>query len=294
MSDSRFPGRANRVLAKTPVLFHPAAQAGRDFVVGDMHGCIEPFWRLLSQVAFNPEIDRVFSVGDLIDRGPDSWACLRLLKMPWFFACLGNHEALLLAHLRDPRAWRAYDEAWLYHPSRSLQDRQVFAEAWIPELERLPAVHVVGRDSAERFQVVHAELLEEGVSVTDAMIDAWSFQSPTQALERATYGRSLITAYRNDKPVRRAHDPNRMSPTYCGHTILPSPAWLAGQAFIDTGAFLAHDTHLDDEGQESLTQTRPREPGLVLVEPVADRAWFAPTPKGSAVRPIPLATLDAY
>jgi len=69
---------------------------GRDFVVGDLHGCIDHFERLLDKIGFEPEKDRMFSVGDLVDRGPNSMACLRLLKEPWFYAVLGNHEDMML------------------------------------------------------------------------------------------------------------------------------------------------------------------------------------------------------
>lgn len=67
---------------------------GRDIFVGDIHGYYDTFLKGLEALGFNSEIDRVFSVGDLIDRGPDSLACLRLLNNDWFFSCIGNHEQL--------------------------------------------------------------------------------------------------------------------------------------------------------------------------------------------------------
>ena len=45
---------------------------GRDFVVGDIHGCFDLLQQALDEAAFNPDRDRLFSVGDLIDRGPQS------------------------------------------------------------------------------------------------------------------------------------------------------------------------------------------------------------------------------
>ena len=42
------------------------------------------------------ELGRNFVVGDLVDRSPESMACLSLLKESWFHAVLGNHEDLLL------------------------------------------------------------------------------------------------------------------------------------------------------------------------------------------------------
>lgn len=69
---------------------------GRDFVVGDLHGCIAEFETLLNRLRFDFQKDRMFSVGDLVDRGPDSMACLGLLREPWFFAVMGNHEDMML------------------------------------------------------------------------------------------------------------------------------------------------------------------------------------------------------
>jgi len=71
-------------------------EVGRDFVVGDLHGCIDEFEQLFEKIEFDPTHDRMFSVGDLVDRGPDSMACLRLLKEPWFFSVMGNHEDMML------------------------------------------------------------------------------------------------------------------------------------------------------------------------------------------------------
>ena len=65
---------------------------GRDFVLGDLHGCLELLQIEMIKVGFNEETDRIFSVGDLVDRGPDSLKCLELVFEPWFHSVLGNHE----------------------------------------------------------------------------------------------------------------------------------------------------------------------------------------------------------
>lgn len=74
---------------------------GHDWVVGDIHGQYELLRSTMQAAGFNPETDRLLSVGDLIDRGPDSPACLSLLDQPWFHACLGNHEWLFIQAYRD-------------------------------------------------------------------------------------------------------------------------------------------------------------------------------------------------
>jgi len=74
-------------------------QKGRDFVVGDLHGHRSLFEVELDRLGFDPNCDRVASVGDLIDRGPESLDTLSLIEQPWFCAVLGNHELMLLNFL---------------------------------------------------------------------------------------------------------------------------------------------------------------------------------------------------
>ncbi|MBW1784529.1 MAG: metallophosphoesterase, partial [Deltaproteobacteria bacterium] len=40
------------------------------FVVGDIHGCIDPLKRLLDAIPWRPGQDRLIFVGDYVDRGP--------------------------------------------------------------------------------------------------------------------------------------------------------------------------------------------------------------------------------
>jgi serine/threonine protein phosphatase 1 len=77
----------------------PRNAKGRDFVVGDLHGHRSLLEQELDRLGFDPSCDRVLSVGDLIDRGPESLATLSLIDEPWFHAVLGNHELMLLNFL---------------------------------------------------------------------------------------------------------------------------------------------------------------------------------------------------
>lgn len=74
---------------------------GRDFCVGDVHGMFDWLDRALDAVRFDPALDRLFSVGDLIDRGPESRRVLSYLREDWFFAVRGNHEDMLLRLYAD-------------------------------------------------------------------------------------------------------------------------------------------------------------------------------------------------
>lgn len=71
-------------------------QKGRDFVIGDVHGAFDLVLEGMKKVSFNPSEDRLFSVGDLVDRGPESARCLKFLRQSFTAAVSGNHEVNLL------------------------------------------------------------------------------------------------------------------------------------------------------------------------------------------------------
>jgi serine/threonine protein phosphatase 1 len=80
----------------TGVKRFPRNDKGRDFVVGDIHGAFDSLEDALARVKFDPERDRLFSVGDLADRGRRSPDCLHYLRQHWFHAVQGNHEDMFL------------------------------------------------------------------------------------------------------------------------------------------------------------------------------------------------------
>lgn len=75
------------------------------WIVGDVHGWLEVFERLLRRIDFNYRTDRLWLAGDLVNRGPDSLAMVRRAReleslLGERFACvLGNHDLHLLAEL---------------------------------------------------------------------------------------------------------------------------------------------------------------------------------------------------
>lgn len=85
------------------------------YAIGDLQGCYEPFRRLLDKISFDPEIDRLWLTGDLVNRGPQSRKTLRYVKSlgKSAISVLGNHDLHLLALANDIRvSGNRFDSMW--------------------------------------------------------------------------------------------------------------------------------------------------------------------------------------
>jgi len=76
------------------------------YAVGDIQGCLQPLKCLLERVRFNPDRDQLWSVGDIVNRGPKCLKTLRFLydRRDNLKLVLGNHDLHLLAVATGARA----------------------------------------------------------------------------------------------------------------------------------------------------------------------------------------------
>ena len=84
------------------------------YIVGDIQACHSALIQLLDKVAFDPDKDKLWAVGDLIGRGPEALETLNYLYSlgPSFDTVLGNHDLHFLAvscGARKPNAKDRFD-----------------------------------------------------------------------------------------------------------------------------------------------------------------------------------------
>ena len=112
------------------------------YAIGDLQGCYDPFRRLLDAIDFDPDEDRLWLTGDLVNRGPKSLKTLRFVRDlgDSVTTVLGNHDLHLLAlqsgavpnasRFRSLRKVLQADDGeelcdWLRHQPLAHYDRQL-------------------------------------------------------------------------------------------------------------------------------------------------------------------------
>lgn len=219
---------------------------GRDFIVGDIQGCYNELMGALKGCGFNESTDRLFCVGDLIDRGPNSYECANLIYKPWVHSTMGNHELMMYQSVLHNR--RDYHDCWINNGGLWYTD----VEEWelkdiAKSFSELPLVISIG-SGENRFNIVHAELLRmkdkaygKYDCVTNDDIDNWTFNNFD--LNEMLWGRLLVdirtpsTSYQlvDIDSTKRYHS-DELSLTYVGHSIVPSrPVRIEQHIYLDTG-----------------------------------------------------------
>ena len=218
-------------------------QSGRDFVVGDIHGMFGHLDVLLAEIGFKTEHDRVFSVGDLVDRGPDSRAALDWLDKPWFYACRGNHEQFAIDSL-DPEQ----HEIWVTHNGGEwwLELEAGQHERYREAFSRLPlAIEVETRSGW--VGIIHADV--PPFLTWDKFMVLLEKHNRDAALY-ALWSRNRISGSCSTNPVS-----GRVERVYCGHTPTRQIVQIDNVYYIDTGAAYIRDGY--NEARLTLVEIHP-------------------------------------
>lgn len=240
---------------------------GKDYIVGDIHGNRTLLNEMLDTAQFDFNTDRLFSVGDIVDRGTENLEALELLTQPWFFHTLGNHDLnliFLVLHHKKEFATLANVPGLSFRHEISTNSSDIYdAFPWDPALfsyqnggewliELLqsnenhslllhlthkmlssPHIHCIGKDS-KRFHVVHAGLHpyfmitpENAVTNNDIDTNIWAKSNPSLGVIQLVTQRYL--------DWKGTHENYALSKTYCGHTPHKQIYTFAQHLNLDTG-----------------------------------------------------------
>ena len=234
---------------------------GRDFVCGDIHGCFELLDKKLAEINFNPLCDRLFSVGDIIDRGENSIKGLQYLEKSWFYCIRGNHEQMFLDwiiedipiyrnnafrfHIRNGGIWIA---DYLGIPIQKLASDIFYDEPitkkypalnlWADAIKKLPyAIEI--KSNKKKIGIVHAEIPD---TVKWPSLEAEL--NKTNILYSILFSRKYINSR-----ARKKYHIDGVDEIYCGHTIVNKPKKKGNVNYIDTGAYSTQNLTLIELNQ---------------------------------------------
>ena len=165
------------------------------YCIGDIQGCNSELQRLLEHLRFDPAVDRIWFVGDIVNRGPESLDALRFVYSLGDSAVttLGNHDIHLLA------TWRGYGQlkgADTLQPVLDAPD----CDELLHWLRRQPLMH---EDAELGYAMLHAGLYP-GWDLTEARALAREGEAAMAAPE-ADFDTFMSRLY-GDRPDRWSPD----------------------------------------------------------------------------------------
>lgn len=211
------------------VLNLPENLQGRDFVVGDIHGCYYLLDKALRDVSFNKETDRLLCLGDLVDRGPYSETVAGLLVEPWFYSVLGNHEQFCIdalntdveedVNLNLRLTHQANGGDWFYFLTEERQQELVNLFKQLPVLMEVQV-------SGKKVGLAHGNINDWDTTVTAVSQAVDPFDN---AVMGVIWGRTRIRQ-------NNAIPSKGVDYVFLGHTPVNNIYVLGNVHYIDTGA----------------------------------------------------------
>lgn len=189
------------------------------YVIGDLHGCHTEFVALLEKLAFNPQRDCLWLVGDLVNRGPGSLACLREAQKLDARCVLGNHDFHLLVAARGGGKLRKNDtlEGILSAPDR---------EALLDWLQQQPLT--VREDDT---LMVHA-----GILPSWSLTQAQALDSEVQAALQGEASGAFLRDLFGNQPDRWRQDLAGMERLRCIVNVMARMRFIAADEQLDFAA----------------------------------------------------------
>lgn len=219
---------------------------GRDFCVGDIHGHFTKLQKALDAIGFDPRCDRLFSVGDLVDRGPECRDALEWLDKPWFHSVRGNHDDYVCRFdTCDVDNWVYNGGSWF--AGMAWDEQQEFAA----QFRELPFAIEVETD-AGLVGIVHAECGRTTWAQFRAELlePIYSRQEQKNMRNTAMWSRKRIDAMDESGILD-------LRAMIVGHEVVNEVTWLGNVCYIDTGGHRGGEFTILDLNSLTLPTAKP-------------------------------------
>ncbi len=192
-------------------------------VIGDVQGCYREFRKLLKLLDFKPRKDRLWLVGDLVNRGPDSLETLRFVRDlgDRAVSVLGNHDLHLIA------AHYGHDRLRDGDTLQPVLDAPDGAEL-IDWLRHRPLLHF---DIDLNFALVHAGIYP-GWSISDSLARA----AEVEAVLRGDSARDFFRRMYGNRPLKWSDDLEGMDRLRFITNVFTRMRYLKPDRRLDLGA----------------------------------------------------------
>ncbi|WP_207423034.1 polynucleotide kinase-phosphatase [Desertivirga brevis] len=249
-------------IVRDPLYNNKKEEKGPFDIIGDVHGCFDELIELLGNLGYvhngtsfsHPDGRKAVFLGDLVDRGPNTPAVLKLVM-----EMVGDGAALCVPGNHDIKLVR-----WLN--GKNLQVKHGLAES----IEQLSLETQEFKDKAKAFldALVSHYVLDEGKLVVShaGLKENMQGRGSGAVREFCYYGETTGEIDEFGLPVRHnwAAEYSGKAMVVYGHTPVPTPQWLNKTIDIDTGCVFGG----------SLTALRYPEKELVSVK--AARVYCEP------------------
>lgn len=209
---------------------------GRDFICSDIHGHFYLLESLLEANQFDQSKDRLFSLGDLIDRGDESNLVLDWLAKPWFNAIQGNHERMLIDVVESQndhtrRQWFMWGGDW----AEDLTDEEL--EEFYQEVSKLPAAIELEIGEDKHVALVHAELPNQcdWQDIKQRLLNA------PESIERDPIISDMFWSktqpYYDEASLEKIKPVKNIYHVFHGHSIVNNYRTITNRTFMDLGSY---------------------------------------------------------
>lgn len=200
---------------------------GKDYIVGDIHGCFSKLSSHLDSIGFNRGIDRLFSVGDLVDRGPECELVLQWLDFPWFHPVKGNHDDYVCRYdTCDIGNWLINGGIWFQ--ALTQYEQKHFQDYFMT----LP-IAIELETSQGNIGILHADCV---FSDWNDLINELNNPQSNKRFKEVSNS-CMWSRKRYENRMFEQSNVSGIRAVICGHTPIEKPEWVGNVFHIDTAGW---------------------------------------------------------